>query len=28
MTLLCCLKIQADRVYSRAVNKGDSKCIP
>ncbi|MBA0634750.1 hypothetical protein Godav_005257 [Gossypium davidsonii] len=27
MDLLCCSKIQADRVYLRAVNKGDSKCI-
>ncbi|MBA0637381.1 hypothetical protein Godav_025214 [Gossypium davidsonii] len=27
MALLRCSKIQADRVYSRAVNKGDSKCI-
>ncbi|MBA0755141.1 hypothetical protein Gogos_020553 [Gossypium gossypioides] len=26
--LLRCSKIQVDRVYSRAVNKGDSKYIP
>ncbi|MBA0754756.1 hypothetical protein Gogos_020634, partial [Gossypium gossypioides] len=27
MALLRCSKIQVDKVYSRAVNKGDSKCI-
>ncbi|MBA0636624.1 hypothetical protein Godav_029926, partial [Gossypium davidsonii] len=28
MALIRCSKIQADKVYSRAVNKGDSKSIP